>query len=126
MLALPYIQYDFQESKPLICKEEFLTLACPEKLRGRGWLVWQQTQHRQAAETSLAGESREDLGGRQAALLGCPQLFYSHAHAASPAGFLCEHASDPELFAISFSKLHIHLTFAFVRTGGKGRKEAWL
>lgn len=43
-----------------------------------------------------------------------------------PAGFLREHASDAELFAISFRKLRIYLTFPFVRAGGKCRKEAWL
>lgn len=43
-----------------------------------------------------------------------------------PAGFLHEHASGVELFAISFRKLRIYLTFSFVRAGGKCRKEAWL
>lgn len=97
-----------------------------KKMWGRDWLVWHQTQHWQAAETSLAGQGRGRPWRKAGFPAGCPQHFYSHAHTASPAGFLCEHALDPELFAVSFSKLHIHPTFAFVSTRRKGRKEAWL
>lgn len=81
-----------------------------------------------SADTALAGSrnlthrrEQRNLGRMQAALLGCPGLFYSHVHTASPARFLHEHASDPELPAISFRKLHIYLTFAFVSTGKEPR-----
>lgn len=86
------------------------------------------SRHSAGRQQKLHSQERadEDLQGRQAVLLGCPQLFYSHARAASPAGFLYEHALDTDLFAISFSKLQSHPTFAVVRIGGKGRKEAWL
>lgn len=61
--------------------------------------------------------AEEDLEGRLVVFLGCLQLLYIHAHTASSASFAHEHASDSELFAICFSKVHMHLIFAFVSTG---------
>lgn len=77
-------------------------------------------------ELHLQERAEEDLWGRQTALPECLQHFHSHAHTASPASFLCELALDPGLFAVSFSKLQIHPTFALVNTGQKSRMAAWL
>lgn len=52
VLALPYMQKNFQECRPLICKEEFLTPGCAEKkcregagLSVKGKLACQREDH---------------------------------------------------------------------------------
>lgn len=79
MLVLPYIQKDFQESRPLICKEEFLTPGCPEKKdAGKGLVCL-------AADTALAGS--RNFTRRRGQMKTCKEgrLFCLDAHSSSTA-----------------------------------------
>lgn len=105
-------------------------LGCPEKKkkgkkkkkRGRGeraGLSVNKLRINRQQKLLSWQRAEEDL----TALIWCPLIFYSHAHAASLPGFVFESSAVCIFF---FFKLHIHPTFAFVITGGKGRKKVWL